>query len=91
MTRTYYAARYPYGVATDTTSGRLIRTTHQFRSVADRDAWVADRPTDYRTTAGYRAVVRRSELTASERDILAAEPWTSANGAPWIAQIERER
>lgn len=53
-TRSYYACSYPYGVAADANTGRLIRTFYRFDSAAERDQWVDDAPTSYRSNRGYR-------------------------------------
>lgn len=56
-TRSYYAATYPYGVASNAESGRLIRTIYRFETREERDRWVEDRKTDYRGNSGYRHAV----------------------------------
>lgn len=80
---TYYAAHYPYGVATSTTTGRLVRTVLQFETRADRDAYVAARRTDYRGNSGYREAVRASDVSDRERATIT--DYSDATGCPLAA------
>lgn len=66
MTKYYYAAQYPCGIATHSGTGRLYRNFYRFAMRAERDAWVeAGNP--YRTQAGHRQVVssRDADLRAA--------------------------
>lgn len=67
MSRHHYAASYPYGVATDTRTGRRIATYYRFDSRDARDRWIADRPTDYAGNSGWRG-----SIAADDADMRAA-------------------
>jgi hypothetical protein len=57
MSRYYYAASWPYGIASYTDTGRPVREVYRFRHRAVRDEWVKRSPTMYRTGRGWRSVV----------------------------------
>lgn len=61
-TRHYYAASWPYGVASNSNTGAPIWNLHRFISREVRDAWVEERPTDYRGNSGYRSAVASGNL-----------------------------
>ncbi len=84
MSRTYYAASYPYGAGVRSShTGQPIRSVYAFDTPAERDAWTGASPTDYITASGYRAPVLARELTAHERVTADMTPWpTPATPVP---------
>lgn len=79
--RYFYGASYPYGVATSTVSGRLIRDLYAFSSRAERDAWVDDAPGYIRSASGYREAIRARDIAAHEE----ARDWTEG----WLVRESR--
>lgn len=64
MNRKFYAISWTYGVASNSQGNRLC-DVEVFSSQIARDTWVNQGP-PYRSDAGYRECVKRSELTRKE-------------------------
>lgn len=64
--RYFYAATYPYGVASSAETGRLLRSVYRFETRAERAEWIAQ-GSDRRTQGGWREAVKAGDVSAHER------------------------
>lgn len=62
----YYGMEWPRGQIADARGRRVVKY-YVFASMADRDYWVSDRPTEYAGRVGYREAV-----AAQDPDLRAA-------------------
>ena len=56
-----YAIDWTYGRATDSRTGNRCGRYYKFDTAAQRNAWVAARPTEYTTERGFREAIQSSD------------------------------